>query len=329
MRNYFIGLFRLVAHFGPIATIGRRLRGVVPPVGTLACTTVTLNALISGTLGSFGIRLRVPSSTWRYSLLTFDRLTVRYGAGIRAAESVSFEVRSGTICAIIGGNGAGKTTLMRAASGTLSYHGGRVVSGEITLSGQRIEKMRPHLIVKNGLALVPEGRHVFSDLSIEENLLAGAATVRSRTLRASRMKNAYEMFEVLGRRRTQPASLLSGGEQQMLAIARGLMSGPEVLLLDEPSLGLAPKVVAHIGRTLQDVNAIGTTVVLVEQNAALALGIADQGIVIERGSVSMQGPAAEMRTSEEIKRMYLGGSTDETDDEMADLPHASLERWVP
>lgn len=259
-------------------------------------------------------------------LLIFDSLSVRYGAGVQAIEDVSFEVQQGTVCAIIGGNGAGKTTLMRAVSGTLGYHGGRVVAGEIRLGDSRIDRLNPHRIVQHGLALVPEGRQVFSELTIEENLQAGAASVHSGKLRRERMDRAYEMFEVLGRRRSQQASLLSGGEQQMLAIARGLMSDPEVLLLDEPSLGIAPKVVHYIGQTLKRINENGTTVVLVEQNAAMALGIADQGLVIERGSISMQGPAAELRESDEILRMYLGGSIDD-EGEAAVVRHAALERW--
>ncbi|MFA5607811.1 MAG: ABC transporter ATP-binding protein [Leucobacter sp.] len=259
-------------------------------------------------------------------MLKFDGLSVRYGAGVQALEDVSFEVRSGAVCAIIGGNGAGKTTLMRAVSGTLGFHGGRVVAGEVRYGDQRIDRLAPHAIVRHGLALVPEGRHVFGELSIEENLQAGGSSVRSGVLRQQRINQAYEMFEVLGRRRTQPASLLSGGEQQMLAIARGLMSGPEVLLLDEPSLGIAPKVVRYIGETLREINSSGTTVVLVEQNAAMALGIADQGVVIERGVVSMQGEAAQMRESDEIRHMYLGGSADEDEDVPAPR-RAALKRW--
>lgn len=259
-------------------------------------------------------------------LLTFESLSVRYGAGVQAIEDVSFEVQPGSVCAIIGGNGAGKTTLMRAVSGTLGFHGGRVVAGGIRMGESRIERLQPHRIVQRGLALVPEGRHVFAELTIEENLQAGATSVRSGKLRQRRIDRAYEVFEVLGRRRTQRASLLSGGEQQMLAIARGLMSGPEVLLLDEPSLGIAPKVVHHIGETLTRVNEDGTTVVLVEQNAAMALSIADQGLVIERGSISMRGPAAELRESDEIHRMYLGGSADE-EDEAVVVRHAALGRW--
>ncbi|MGO1507139.1 MAG: ABC transporter ATP-binding protein [Microbacterium sp.] len=259
-------------------------------------------------------------------MLTFDSLSVRYGAGVQAIEDVSFAVEPGTVCAIIGGNGAGKTTLMRAVSATLGYHGGRIVSGGIRLGEERIDRLSPHRIVQRGLALVPEGRHVFAELTIEENLLAGASTVHSGKLRQQRIERAYDMFGVLGDRRAQPASLLSGGEQQMLAIARGLMSGPEVLLLDEPSLGIAPKVVRYIGCSLQRINDDGTTVVLVEQNAAMALGIADQGIVIERGAISMQGPAAEMRESDEIRRMYLGGSADEEENAVVEQ-RPVLERW--
>ena len=261
-------------------------------------------------------------------MLRFTQVSVRYGAGVRAVEDVSFDVEGGSIVAIIGGNGAGKTTLMRAASGTLAYHGGTLAGGSIELAGTRIERLHPHRIVAAGLALVPEGRHVFGELSVEENLMAGAATVRKAAVRAERLERAYEMFAVLGERRSQHAGLLSGGEQQMLAIARGLMSGPRILLLDEPSLGLAPQAVSRIGTALTKINAAGTTVVLVEQNAAMALGIADEGIVLERGRVSLRGPAAELRESEEITHMYLGGSTDDGDGAEATKDTArSLGRW--
>lgn len=259
-------------------------------------------------------------------MLRFTEVSVRYGAGVRAVEDVSFDVPDGSVVAIIGGNGAGKTTLMRAASGTLAYHGGTRTSGTIELGGTRIERLHPHRIVAEGLALVPEGRHVFGELNVEENLLAGAATVHKAAVRAQRLERAYEMFEVLGRRRTQHAGLLSGGEQQMLAIARGLMSGPRILLLDEPSLGLAPQAVSRIASALKQINDDGTTVVLVEQNAAMALGIADEGIVLERGAVSLHGPAEQLRDSEDIKHMYLGGSPDDEDDEPIRTT-ATLGRW--
>jgi ABC-type branched-subunit amino acid transport system ATPase component len=258
-------------------------------------------------------------------MLRFIDVSVRYGAGVRAVDAVSLEVAEGSIVAVIGGNGAGKTTLMRAASGTLGYHGGSLSSGTIEFGGRRIERTHPHSIVALGLALVPEGRHVFGDLSVEENLLAGAASVRKADVRAQRMQRAFAMFEVLERRRRQPAGLLSGGEQQMLAIARGLMSGPRVLLLDEPSLGLAPQAVSRIAEALRRINRDGTTVVLVEQNAAMALGIADHGVVLERGSVSLSGASAELRATDDIKRMYLGGSTDEQGAPEATI--APLGRW--
>jgi branched-chain amino acid transport system ATP-binding protein len=259
-------------------------------------------------------------------MLRFSDVTVRYGAGVRAIETVSFDVPAGSIVAIIGGNGAGKTTLMRAASGTLGYHGGTLVGGEIELQGSRIEKHHPHRIVSQGLALVPEGRHVFGELSVEENLLAGAATVNSAAVRAQRVASAYDMFAVLGQRRRQPAALLSGGEQQMLAIARGLMSGPRILLLDEPSLGLAPQAVSRIAAALRQINEDGTTVVLVEQNAAMALGIADFGIVLERGTLALSGPADQLRASDDIHRMYLGGSR-EDDVTEPEIVRPKLARW--
>lgn len=258
-------------------------------------------------------------------MLRFGEVSVRYGAGIQAVNGVSFEVSSGSVVAIIGGNGAGKTTLMRVASGTLAYHGGTLTGGTVELAGTSIERLHPHSIVAAGVALVPEGRQVFSDLSVEENLMAGAATVRKGFVRAQRLERAYAMFDVLERRRAQHAGLLSGGEQQMLAIARGLMSGPRVLLLDEPSLGLAPQAVSRIASALSQINADGTTIILVEQNAAMALGIADEGIVLERGTVSLHGPAEQLRDSEDVKRMYLGGSADV--DDVPIVPTTGLRRW--
>lgn len=259
-------------------------------------------------------------------MLRFTDVTIEYGAGVRAVQDVSLTAETGTILAIIGGNGAGKTTLMRAASGTLGYHGGSIIGGSIELDGERISGLSPHRIVAGGLALVPEGRHVFTELTVEENLAAGGATEKQSSVREARMKAAYERFEILGRRRAQPASLLSGGEQQQLAIARGLMSGPSVLLLDEPTLGLAPQTVARIAEVLRQINEDGTTVVLVEQNAAMALGIANQGVVIERGSVSLTGSSAELRASDEIKHLYLGGSgVDEAVDDR--VTTRTLGRW--
>lgn len=261
-------------------------------------------------------------------MLEFHEVSIAYGGGIQAVQAVSFTVPANRILAIIGGNGAGKTSLMRAAAGTLEFQGGAVTGGSITLNGQSIHELGPEKIVRQGLALVPEGRQVFSALTVEENLEAGASSVSSETLRQQRMDNAYAMFEVLGQRRRQPASLLSGGEQQMLAIARGLMSGPDVLLLDEPTLGLAPKIVVQIGEVLQTINETGTTVVLVEQNAAMALGIAHEGIVLERGEVSIHGPAADVRKSSDVQALYLGGSSDEATEQTDAHPLATLGRWT-
>lgn len=262
-------------------------------------------------------------------MLRFTDVSVQYGAGIRAVEHATFSVTPGKILAIIGGNGAGKTTLMRAASGTLSYHGGSMTGGRIELEGNDITRMPPHRIVTHGLSLVPEGRHVFGELSVEQNLLAGASTVRDSSTRARRMREAFDRFDVLAQRRDQAASLLSGGEQQMLAIARGLMSGPRILLLDEPTLGLAPQAVRRIGEALRAINASGTTIVLVEQNAAMALSIADDGVVVGRGAVELSGSAESLRASDDIKRMYLGGSSEE-DDDVPDqtTPVATLSRWT-
>lgn len=259
-------------------------------------------------------------------MIRFESVSIGYAGGIHAVEDVTFEAPSGKILAIIGGNGAGKTSLMRAASGSLGFQGGSVTAGSISFKGSFLHTLPAEKVVGRGVALVPEGRQVFTALTVEENLQAGAATVASAETRARRIAHAYEMFQVLGTRRHQAASLLSGGEQQMLAIARGLMSGPEVLLLDEPTLGLAPKIVVQISEVLANINQDGTTVIVVEQNAGMALGIADEAIVLERGRVSMHGTASELRQSDKVKALYLGGSTDENEEELQSSA-PSLGRW--
>jgi branched-chain amino acid transport system ATP-binding protein len=242
--------------------------------------------------------------------LQVDGLTVRYGRAVLALRDVTLEVPEGDVVAVLGSNGAGKTTLMRALSGLLGHHGAVVESGSIRFRGTLIDTADAAAIVRSGIVHVPEGRRVFAELTVEENLRAGASTVRSRSERAAALERCWEMFPALATRRQQRAALLSGGEQQMLAIGRGLMSSPAVLLLDEPSLGLAPLIVEQIAHTVRRVNEAGTSVVLVEQNASMALSVAHLGFVLELGRVSLCGSASELASGDEVQRLYLGGGAE-------------------
>jgi branched-chain amino acid transport system ATP-binding protein len=206
--------------------------------------------------------------------------------------------------ALLGANGAGKTTLLRAITGLLPVHRGKVTKGAVTLGGRDITHDDPARRVKAGLAQVMEGRRIFAELTVDENLRAGAYT--SRATMPANYERVMDLFPVLRERRRQVAGYLSGGEQQMLAIGRALMSSPTLLLLDEPSLGLAPMVVDQIRRILVDINAQGTGVLLVEQNATMALSIADHGYVLEHGRVVRDGPGAELLADEDIREFYLG-----------------------
>jgi branched-chain amino acid transport system ATP-binding protein len=235
-------------------------------------------------------------------------LDVSYAGSVRALRGVSVEIPAGSVTAVLGGNGAGKTTLLRAISGTLPFVGGSIGAGAIEFDGVRLDRATPARIVRAGVVQVPEGRQVFTELTVEENLRAGGL-VRSRRLRGPARDEVYELFPVLAERRGQRAGLLSGGEQQMLAIGRALMAEPRVLLLDEPSLGLAPQLVARIGEVITEIHQWGTAVVLVEQNAALALELAELAYVLEVGRVTLHGPAAELAATEEVRDRYLGVGT--------------------
>ncbi|MEX2622373.1 MAG: ABC transporter ATP-binding protein [Acidimicrobiia bacterium] len=222
-------------------------------------------------------------------------------------NDVTFDVRANEAVAVLGNNGAGKSTLLRAISGTLSMHGGRVDSGSVKLDGNEITNQSPAQIVKSRLVHVPEGRQVFTRLTVEENLRAGEFARRHDRLLRSRLEHAFEMFPILAERRTQRAGLLSGGQQQMLAIARGLISNPRLILLDEPSLGLAPILVDQVADVVRSISRAGTTVVLVEQNAAMALSVASRAYVLSLGEVSLTGSAEELKNSERVRALYLGG----------------------
>jgi ABC-type branched-subunit amino acid transport system ATPase component len=240
-------------------------------------------------------------------MLDVAAVEVAYSATVQALRGVTLHVAATDVVAVLGSNGAGKTTLLRAASGTLGMHRARVTAGSITFEGKNLVGRDAADIVRLGLVHVPEGRHVFGRLTVEENLRAGALSVRDRAARAAARRRVYELFPRLAERRDSRAVLLSGGEQQMLAIGRALMSSPRMLLLDEPSLGLAPKIVGRIGEVIREINRQGTTVVLVEQNASMALSVARTAFVLELGRVSLSGPAAQLAASDEITRLYLAG----------------------
>lgn len=229
-------------------------------------------------------------------MLTVSDIHVSYGA-IAAVRGVSFFVNEGEIVSLIGANGAGKTTVMHAISGLL-----RAVSGKTEFMGKSITTMAPHAITALGLAQVPEGRRVFAKMSVHENLTMGAYLTRSNDY-----KRIYDIFPRLHERRKQMAGTLSGGEQQMLAIGRALMSNPKMLLMDEPSMGLSPILVKEIFRIIQDCNQAGMTILLVEQNANMALSVADRAYVLETGNIVLEGPGKELLGNEDVKKAYLGG----------------------
>ncbi len=231
-------------------------------------------------------------------MLQVDDIEVRYGA-IRALKGVSFEVNEGEIVALLGANGAGKTTTQKTVSGMM-----RPSSGSITYEGQRIDGIPAHNIINLGICHVPEGRHVFPRMTVDENLDMGAFRFK-RPDEAVR-EHVLELFPRLRERIKQPAGTLSGGEQQMLAIGRALMGKPRLLLLDEPSMGLAPLIVAQIFDIIRQVNADGVTVLLVEQNAAQALALADRGYVLETGEIVMSGAGRELLADDRVRAAYLG-----------------------
>ena len=212
----------------------------------------------------------------------------------------------GAIVALLGANGAGKTTVLRAIAGLLGIHEGEITKGSVTFAGERIDGRDPSDIVRLGIAQVPEGRRVFAELTVEENLAMGAHTVRDRAAVDSALARVYALFPLLAKRPRQVAGYLSGGEQQMLAIGRALMASPRLLVLDEPSLGLAPQLVQLVRDVIVDINDQGTAVLLVEQNATMALSIAQHGYVMETGRIVMDAPAAKLLGDEDVKEFYLG-----------------------
>ena len=235
------------------------------------------------------------------NLLEVKNLRVGYG-GIQAVKGISLTVASGELVALIGSNGAGKTTTLKALAGLL-----HPASGELLYDGKSLHDIPAHRRVRNGLALVPEGRGIFARLSVEENLQMGAYTRDDKAEIAHDMRRIYELFPRLAERRAQLAGTLSGGEQQMVAMGRAMMSRPKLLMLDEPSMGLAPMMVAKIFETIRDIAAQGVSILLVEQNAKLALEVAQRGYVLESGLVTLSGTSAELLGSDAVQRAYLGG----------------------
>ena len=234
------------------------------------------------------------------ALLSIENLSVHYGA-IQALHGVSIAVEPGEIVTLIGANGAGKSTTLRAVSGLLKASG-----GTITFDGKNLAGVAAHKILRLGMAQVPEGRGIFPNLTVDENLDLGAYARDSRKDVANDRERVFALFPRLKERLAQRAGTLSGGEQQMLAIGRALLARPRVLLLDEPSLGLAPQLVQTIFKIIREINASGTTIFLVEQNAHMALRVAHRAYVLEVGSVVMQGDAKKLAASDEVKKAYLG-----------------------
>ena len=232
-------------------------------------------------------------------ILKVENLNVYYGS-IHAVKGISFEVNQGEIVTLIGANGAGKTTTLHTVSGLL-----RPRTGSISFCGEDITKIPAHRLVERGLAHCPEGRRVFLQMTVQENLDMGAY-IRRDDFSAS-LEEVYELFPRLKERRKQVAGTLSGGEQQMLAMGRALMSKPKLLMLDEPSMGLAPILVEQIFDIIKNLHAVGTTILLVEQNAQAALSIADRAYVLETGKITLSGTGAELAKSDEVRKAYLGG----------------------
>jgi branched-chain amino acid transport system ATP-binding protein len=258
-------------------------------------------------------------------VLSVRNVEVVYNDVILVLRGVSLDVPEGSIVAILGANGAGKTTLLRAISGLLDVHDGKVTKGQILLDERPIHRLRPEKVVGAGIAQVLEGRRVFTEFTVEDNLRAGGHS-RPNGL-AEAIDEVYDLFPVLKDRRKRIAGYLSGGEQQMLAMGRAIVSRPKYLLLDEPSLGLAPRIVQQVRDIVVEINKRGTTVLLVEQNATMALSIADHGYVMETGKIVMDKPAEELLEDEDIREFYLGGGGNRTS--YRDVKHYKRKkRWL-
>ncbi|MBA3339072.1 MAG: ABC transporter ATP-binding protein [Geodermatophilaceae bacterium] len=270
-------------------------------------------------------------------MLRVDNLVVRYGA-VEALKGVSLDVPDNSVVAVLGSNGAGKSTLLRAISGTHRLHRGRIEQGTISYAAgtndaspelTRIDRLDPAKTVSHGIVQSPEGRRIFGRLSVDENLRAGGMnSAASKSERSGLRERVFALFPILAQRRGQRASLLSGGEQQMLAMGRALMAGPSLLLLDEPSLGLAPQIVEQIGEIVLEINGMGTSVLLVEQNASMALRVAQYAHVLEVGKVSLSGPADELAKTDQVRALYLGHGAEEISGTATAGGSQHLTKWV-
>jgi branched-chain amino acid transport system ATP-binding protein len=260
-------------------------------------------------------------------MLAVENLEVVYEDVVLVLKGISLQVPEGKIVALLGANGAGKTTVLRAITGLLDIHRGKITKGAVTLDGRPISTLDAPATVAAGVGQVMEGRRVFSEFTVEENLRIGGHT-STRSEVTENMERVFGLFPVLADRKKQVAGYLSGGEQQMLAIGRAMMAKPAYLLLDEPSLGLAPLVVQQIRDLIVSINAQGTSVLLVEQNAAMALAIADHGYVMETGRIVMDAPAAQLREDEDIREFYLGLRGDEESSFRNVKHYRRRKRWL-
>jgi branched-chain amino acid transport system ATP-binding protein len=270
-------------------------------------------------------------------MLQVQNLEVVYDDVMLVLRGVSLSVPPGAIVALLGANGAGKTTLLRAITGLLDVHDGEITKGSVGLDGAAIHHLRPAAVVRRGVTQVMEGRRIFAELTVEENLRIGGHTVRRTAPQngdgrglAERLEQVYALFPVLAERRRNTAGYLSGGEQQMLAMGRALMADPKYLLLDEPSLGLAPRLVEQVRDLIVEINSAGTGVLLVEQNAAMALSIATHGYVLETGKIVLDKPADQLLADEDVREFYLGlGATAEGRRSFRDVKHYKRrKRWL-
>ncbi|MCZ6518601.1 MAG: ABC transporter ATP-binding protein [Actinobacteria bacterium] len=260
-------------------------------------------------------------------MLAVANLEVVYNDVVLVLRGLSLEVRDGQIVALLGANGAGKTTTLRAITGLLDFHAGDITKGTVTLDGERIDKRDPSAIVRAGIAQVLEGRRIFAEMTVDDNLRTGAYTNRSGS--KENYDRVMTLFPVLTGRRKDTAGYLSGGEQQMLAIGRALMADPTLLILDEPSLGLAPMLIQQIRDIIVDINQQGTSVLLIEQNAVMALSIADYGYIMETGKIVMDGDSGKLLADEDVQEFYLGLHGEGERKSFRDVKHYKRrKRWL-
>ncbi|MYB27879.1 MAG: ABC transporter ATP-binding protein [Acidimicrobiaceae bacterium] len=262
-------------------------------------------------------------------MLEVANLEVVYNEVVLVLRGLSIDVPDGSIVAVLGANGAGKTTAVRALTGLLDVHGGDITKGSVVWNGADISDYKPSRIVEAGITQVMEGRRIFAELSVDENLNAGAFTVRNRKANEEAYERVMDLFPLLQGRRRDTAGYLSGGEQQMLAIGRALMADPKLLILDEPSLGLAPMLIEQIRDIIIDINVQGTSVLLIEQNAVMALSIAHYGYVMESGKVVMDGEPQKLLADEDVQEFYLGRRAGGERKSFRDVKHYKRrKRWL-